>query len=113
MVFQYRNLTKEERWVSRYEALVKTVVSGYEEMIYEYTNDLTCRLFIQEGMDQGNNKILLMMPRIKHADEQFKKLLQPTKDCIHGDYPKSFFWFWGIPKNSKELMKEAELCGWV
>ena len=103
----------EEEWVRDYESLVNYICKGYEEIIYEYTNDLTCRLFIQEAIEQNNESILFMKDRIKIADEKLKSILQETKTCIHGDYPKTYFWFWGIPKNSDELMQEANLNHWI
>jgi len=109
----HRNLNKEERWVSEYEALVKYIAEGYEEIIYEYTNDLACRTFIQKAIDKKNADILSMLPRIEKSDSLLKNILISTKECIHGNYPKSHFWFWGIPKNSVELMNEAELQKWL
>ncbi len=109
----HRNLNDEEKWVSEYESLVKYISEGYEEIIYEYTNDLSCRLFIQRAIENGNSEVLVMSKRVKRADIKLKQLLQKTKQCIHGDYPKSYFWFWGVPKYSEELMNEAKLNNWV
>lgn len=109
----FRELTKEERWVSNYEYLVKYICEGYEEIIYEYTNDLTCRLLIQNAIEENNPAILSMLRRIEISDSKFKAILLSTKECIHGDYPKSYFWFWGIPRNSDELMLEAKLQEWI
>ena len=109
----YRELTKEEKWVSNYECLVNYICDGYEEIIYEYTNDLACRLFIQEAIEQNNESILFMKDRIKTADKKLKSILQETKTCIYSYYPKTYFWFWGVPKNSDELMSEANLNHWI
>ena len=108
-----RALNKQERWVNQYERLVSYVASGYEEIIYEYTNDLSCRLYIQQGMESADRKILAMMPRVKKADSDLKTYLVPCKRPIYGSYPKSYFWFWGVPKNSIELMNKAKTNHWI
>ena len=109
----HRNLTREEQWVSKYESLVNYICEGYEEIIYEYTNDLTCRLFIQQAMEEKNTAILSMKERVEIADKKLKSVLLETKECIHGDYPKNYFWFWGVPGNSEELTNEAKLNKWI
>jgi len=50
----HREPTKVERLVRDYESLVDYICEGYEEIIYEYTNDLTCRLFIQKAIEQNS-----------------------------------------------------------
>jgi len=109
----HRNLATKEKWVSQYESLVDYIYQGYEEIIYEYTNDLSCRLFIQEALDNNDSQVFSMIERIRAADEKLKSVLHPTKECIHGNFPKSYFWFWGIPKNSEELMNEARQNDWI
>lgn len=113
MNFKFREPTKEEKWVTQYETLVNYVCEGYEEIIYEYTNDLSCRLFIQEAIEQKSERIQTMTDRIKRADKKFQSFLQKTNVCIHGNYPDRYFWFWSIPKNSKELTNEARLNHWI
>ena len=54
-----------------------------------------------------------MSERIHEADKKLKSVLLETKECIHGKYPKRYFWFWGIPKNSKELTNEAQSNNWI
>ena len=112
-MFVNRVLNKQERWVSQYEGLVTYICSGYEEIIYEYTNDLSCRLFIQEGIESVDKEILKMMPRIRKADSELKQILIPCNKPIHGNYPKNYFWFWGVPQNSIELMNEARTNQWI
>ncbi|MEP6903301.1 MAG: hypothetical protein ABJA66_16355 [Actinomycetota bacterium] len=109
----YREPTQEENWVRKYESLVNYICDGYEENIYEYTNDLACRLFIQEASKQNSESILFMNERVKKADEKLQSVLQETNTCIHGNYPKTYFWFWGVPENSDEFMNEAELNHWI
>ncbi len=113
MNFKFREPTKEEKWVTDYETLVNYICEGYEEIIYEYTNDLACRLFIQEAIEKRSERILLLKDRIKRTDKKLQSVLQKTNTCIHGKYPQTYFWFWGIPKNSKELMNEAKLNNWI
>jgi hypothetical protein len=109
----HRNLTREEKWVSEYESLVNYICEGYEEIIYEYTNDLTCRLFIQQALEEKNKDILSMKERIERADKKLRTVLLETKECIYGKYPKNYFWFWGVPGNSEELTNEAKTNKWI
>ena len=95
--------------MKNYESLVNYICEGYEEIIYEYLNDLACRIFIQEAIEQKNENILFMKERIEQADEKLQSVLLKTKVCIFGKYPEKYFWFLGIPKNSKELINEAKL----
>lgn len=113
MSFKFRELTKEEKWVTDYENLVNYICEGYEEVIYEYTNDLACRLFIQEAIEQESKSILSLLDRIRNTDKKLQAILQKTSMCIYGIYPKEYFWFWGIPRNSNELMNEAKLNHWI
>jgi hypothetical protein len=109
----HRELTREEKLVSQYESLVDYICDEYDENIYEYTNDLACRLFIEEAFEQKNESILFMKVRIERADEKLQTVLCKTKKCIYGDFPKTYFWFWGIPENSVELMNEATRNHWL
>jgi len=109
----FREPGQEEKWVRDYETLVNYICNGYEEIIYEYLNDLSCRLFIQEAVEQNSENISFMEERIKSADEKLQSVLCKTKTCIFGNYPKNYFWFWGIPRNSVELMNEAKLNDWI
>jgi hypothetical protein len=109
----YREPSVEEMRVKNYESRVNYIYEGYEEIIYEYLNDLACRLFIEESIAQGNENILPLKPRIDKADERLKAILRKTNTCIYGNYPESYFWFWGIPQNSTELMNEARLSNWI
>lgn len=99
--------------MSEYESLVNYIYEGYEEIIYEYTADLLCRLFIQRAMEEKNKDILSMKERIDRADKKLKSVLLETKECIQGDYPKNYFWFWGVPGNSEELINEARSNKWI
>ncbi len=73
--------------------------------IYEYVNDLACRQRIEDRKKEPATQAL--WPRIESADKGLQVILIPTKDCIHGSYPPSHFWYWGYPPNSPEL--EADL----
>ncbi len=113
MNFKFREPVNEEKLVTDYETIVNYICEGYEEIIYEYTNDLACRLFIQEAIEQKSKNILPLENRIRSTDKRLKSVLQETNICIYGNYPKEYFWFWGIPKNSNELMNEAKLNHWI
>jgi len=99
------SLTQAQRWVATYEGFVDDVVAdGYDMCVYEYTNDLSCRLFIYDN--RSSVEIREMRQRIEVADQRFRDVLQETKKCIHGDYPKECFWFWSCPANSPELEQD-------
>ena len=52
----FRELNKQEKWLSQYEGLFNKIVSSYEEIIYEYTNDLSFRLFIQQRIESSDSE---------------------------------------------------------
>jgi len=107
--FQRRALTNFERWVSEYESLVSTLKDGYDLCSAEYANDLAPRQFIEENRDHP--EIAALRPRVDAADSLLKQLLVPTKSCFHGDYPETWFWFWGYPSNSPELERDLRNLG--
>jgi hypothetical protein len=104
--FTYRQLTEEEKWISAYEAFVKDLSEGYDMSIYEYSNDISCRQRIEES--RMKQPVADQWKRVQSADAALKKILIQTKRCIHGDYPKTCFWYWGYPPNSPELGKDLK-----
>ncbi|PHS18991.1 MAG: hypothetical protein COA78_01100 [Blastopirellula sp.] len=95
------NLTNWQKLVTDYEAFVEETMNGYDDCIYEYTNDLACRNKLEESKDISEVKELWL--RVKQADIKLRDSLIPLNKCIYGDYPKTWFWYWGYPKNSPEL----------
>jgi hypothetical protein len=107
--FIYRDLTNIERWVSDYESFVTEVADGYSMCIYEYTNDLGCRQLLEEH--RSESEIQSIWRRVAAADTSLRAILRPTKKCIHGNYPDSWFWYWGCPPNSPELEGDLKSVG--
>ena len=105
MDFSHRPLTKEEEWVTCYEGFVDSLTEGYSLSIYEYVNDLHCRKTLEEN--RNHPAIRSQWSRVQKADALLQSILLPTKHCLHGNYPKEYFWYWGYPPNSPEL--EADL----
>jgi len=97
------------RWIAGYEFLADTLADGYDMCIYEYTNDMTCRELLHQYAD--HHVIREFEKRIAIADGRLKAILNPTKQCIHGDYPESHFWFWAYPPNSPELENDLREMG--
>ncbi len=97
------------RWIAGYESLVDSLADGYHMCIYEYTNDMSCRELLHQYA--GHQIVREFEKRIALADEKLKAILKSTKRCIHGDYPKSHFWFWTYPPNSLELENDLREIG--
>ena len=103
--FTLRDPTRSEQMAAAWEAFVDGLVDGYSMGIYEYTNDLHCRVYLEEH--RTDEDVLAMWPRVENADERAKAILLPAKGCLHGDHPRSWFWYWTYPASSPEL--EADL----
>jgi len=107
--FIHRKPGDAEQLVSDYEAFVADIADGFWMCVYEYTNDLSCRQLIEEA--KTSPEIQRIWPRIDAADQALKRILLPTKLCIHGDYSESHFWYWGYPPNSPELESDLRSVG--
>jgi hypothetical protein len=107
--FERRALTEMERWVSDYESFVLDLNDGYDLCSAEYANDLAPRHFIEQN--RGHPDIVGLRARIDAADSQLRQLLTPTKICFHGEYPATWFWYWGFPKNSPDLERDLVALG--
>ncbi len=99
--FENRDLDEIELNLQKYETFVDGIKNGYRMDIYEYTNDLFCRNFLEEN--KHKQELVKIWSRVELADKIFKEYLVKTKECIDGNYSESYFWFWGYPKNSPEL----------
>ena len=97
------------RWIATYEQLAETLNDGYDMCIYEYTNDMSSRELLDRY--QSHPLIAEMTTRITTADNKIREILSPTKCCIHGDFPRSHFWYWMYPPNSPELERDLREIG--
>lgn len=98
--------------IDAWDQFVNLYQNGYGMCVYEYTNDLACRLFIQDG----KNGLLYQkyLDRIENIDRKFKDtFLRTTKKCMYGNYSKEYFWFWMVPPNSDELEKDLRESGHI
>ena len=95
------NVADLERTVAWYESFVDSLRSGYKLCVQEYTNDLSSRQMLDDlaRTPQWDE----IWTRVDGADAELRKILQPTKTCICGEYSKAAFWFWGYPPNSPKL----------
>jgi hypothetical protein len=107
--FVHRELSRYERWVSSYEGFVNSLAEGYDMCIYEYTNDLSCRQRLEDA--RSNPQVQQIWARVERADALLRDILKPTKECIHGSYPREYFWFWGYPPGSPELESDLKSIG--
>lgn len=102
-----------QQMVDRYSSLVAEIAGGYSMCSAEYTNDLSCRIAIQEKLDAGFIPDQATAGRLREADARLQSLLVPTTGSIHGNYPKAYFWFYGVPHNAPEVLKDAREIGLV
>ena len=93
--------TEAPRWIASYEHLAETLSEGYDMCIFEYTNDISGREMLERHKD--HQIVAQMATRIAAADEKLRAILLPTKRCIHGEFPRSHFWYWMYPANSPQL----------
>lgn len=102
-----------ERLLNKYERVVRSICLGYEDSIYEYKNDLCCRQKLQNVLENGKDVEYQIIARIERADDELKRILLKTKECIHGDYPEKYFWLWGIPSNAEDIVTLAKSNDWL
>ena len=97
------------RWLAFWSDAPDALAEGYDMCIYEYTNDMSARELIEQHRDHP--LIQMQSSEIERIDNRLISILRPTKKCIHGDYPKSHFWFWSYPPNSPELERDLQEIG--
>jgi len=107
--YTHREPSKYELWVIAYEEFVEELKEGYDMSIYEYTNDMSIRQFLEDNRKELKEQVFWQ--RIELADIRLKEILKPTKCCIHGIYPIEYFWYWGYPPNSPELESDLKNIG--
>ncbi len=97
--------------LNRYGSLVEEIEGGYGMCLSEYTNDLYCRSFLQEKLDEGFVPNAAFQEQLDQLDERLRALLIPTIGSIHGSYPPAYFWFLGVPGNAEEVIEEVRGIG--
>jgi len=102
-----------ERLLNKYERVVRNICLGYEDSIYEYKNDLCCRQKLQNVLENGKDVEYQLIARIERADDELKRVLLKTKECIHGNYPEKYFWLWGVPSNVEDMVILAKSNDWL
>lgn len=107
--FESRRPSEIEERVSEYESFVDSLLDGYSMSIYEYTNDVYCRQYLEEQKDTPG--VSDIWSRIETIDSRFLTILNPTKRCIYGSYPQSCFWYWSYPLHSPELEQDLKENG--
>lgn len=107
----FREPNDLERSVAAWEKLGDEILRGYDMCIYEYVNDLQCRSYLEEN--RVDVSIVSMWPRVERTDLRVRTVLLPTKRCIHGEYPRSWFWYWSYPEDSPELEADLRIRGMI
>ena len=102
-----------ERLLNKYERVVQNICVGYEDNIFEYKNDLCCRQKLQSFLETGTDINYEFIARVERADKELKRVLVKTKECIHGNYPETYFWLWGVPSNADDMISLAKSNNWL
>lgn len=102
--------------LERWENFVSEVEKGYDNSIYEYTNDLSVRDLLQVVID---NSPLALRDKLIRAlliwDERFKKATEESNRSILSDKEKSPAWWWfRVPVNpGSELKTDLQSDGLI
>ena len=94
-------MTRANEMLSAWESLVGDMASGYTMSVYEYSNDLYCREYLE--VNRYEESVAAIWSRVEKVDQIAQSFLLPTVGCFHGNHPRSWFWYWGVPGNSPEL----------
>ena len=102
--------------VDRWKKFVFDVEEGYDDSIYEYTNDISIRDLLQGVVDKC--PLVLCNKLIKSLqiwDDRFKKATRVTTCSVLPDREKSQAWWWfRIPiKLSPELENDLKVEGLI
>lgn len=98
--------------LERWENFVSEVEEGYDDSIYEYTNDLSVRDLLQVVVD---NSPISFRDKLIGAlwiwDERFKKATEASKRSVLPNKEKSQAWWWfRVPKKpGSELKNDLQL----
>jgi len=84
--------------VNAWAGLVSLVERGYDDDIYEYTNDLYCRNWLHEAwLLLDDHVVQLWTPRIKAVDDQFRATTVDDDGQALGQFhklPPADLWWW-------------------
>jgi hypothetical protein len=95
--------------LERWENFVSEVEEGYDDSIYEYTNDLSVRDLIQVIVDNSPKSFHdKLVGALRIWDERFKKATEGLKRPVLPNREKSQAWWWfRVPiKSGSELKKD-------
>jgi hypothetical protein len=85
--------------VENWKELVDQVERGYDEMIYEYTNDLSVRGLLEELIDAlppGSVRSWVTQ-EVEATDARYRAATREVNEPIHGG-GSAPWWYWGVPK---------------
>jgi hypothetical protein len=97
--------------LERWENFVSEVEEGYDDSIYEYTNDLSVRDLLQVVVD--NCPLALrdkLIGALRIWDERFNKATEESKRPVLPDKERSQAWWWfRVPvKRGSELVNDLQ-----
>lgn len=102
--------------IEKWEKFVSDVEDGYNESIYEYTNDLSVRDLLQVVIEKSPLELRDKLIRaIQISDERFNKVTEESKHSFLLDKKMSQEWWWfRIPVNpGSELKKDLHVDGFI
>lgn len=104
-----QRVTNLAELLHRWERLISSLATGYEDSIYEYKNDLTTRDILERLLGQATESLQAkLLTAILPLDEAFKNSTQLLSRPLARNKPDNWWWWRCIPSQpSPEL--EADL----
>lgn len=99
-----------------WDNFVSEVDEGYNNSIYEYTNDLSVRDLLQEIIDNSPSHLRdKMIAFVRISDERFRKASKESYRSLLPDKEKSQGWWWfRVPiKLGSELKNDLQMEGLI
>lgn len=84
--------------VEDWKELVGQIERGYDEMIYEYTNDLSVRNLLQELIDAlpAGSVRSWIAQEVEATDARYRAATREVNEPIHGG-GNAPWWYWRVP----------------
>lgn len=84
--------------VESWKGLVDEIERGYDEMIYEYTNDLSVRELLQELIDAlpAGSVRSWVTREVEATDARYREATREVQEPIHGGRDAEW-WYWRVP----------------
>jgi DsbC/DsbD-like thiol-disulfide interchange protein len=84
----------------RWASLAQHVADGFDDSIYEYSNDLTARTLLGRVMAEAPEPIRAkIIMYVDDIDVQFRSVSREVTAPVQKDKPESEWWFYRVPLN--------------